>query len=323
MNARMNKSRLVALATAAMLTAAHAGMAQGSPPSRLRQKGPTPKLGNPAAPLKMPTAEPGSPGVPGKPGVKPRRHYRYGYPVWRYDNYDRYRYPVYYDLDLGYWYGYDDWYHNRKTYRGPLLVEQVRKYDPGLINEKPAQERAVDEALDALRREDYRLAADIYARRQADQQRDEAKDPPEPGLADREQQRLLAVALVGAGRMDDALRHALDAYRHDASLRSRPLLGSSVIPSKAERVDLIRDAVTYAQRSDAPDEAWFLVAMLMEADDRPDDARRMLGRAEVRFETPPAVPPLPSPDHEREAEPEARDGAEAQAATESDADAPE
>jgi len=139
----------------------------------------------------------------------------------------------------------------------------------------------VDEALEALRREEYRAAADTYARRFAELKRTEAKEPAPEGLSDREEQRLLAVALIGANRMDDALKHALDAYSHDSTLRERPILGTSVIPSRAERVNLVRKAVRFAQRKDAPESAWFLAAMLMEADNRPNDARRVLARADI------------------------------------------
>lgn len=233
--------------------------------SRLRQRGPVPKVANPAAPLRMPT---GGPDRPDPPGHGHSHHVHFYYPYsWYYGG------------------RYDYWWHRRKTYDGPLLVEQVRKYDPQVINEAPAPPREVDEGLRALRHEDYRLAADVLARRLAEQERLEAKDPPAPGMSDREDQRLLAIALIGQGRFEDALRHALEAYRKDSSLRERPILGSGVIPSSAERTELVRAAVRYAQRRDAPESAWLLAAILMEADDRPDDARRVLARADLDLGT--------------------------------------
>ncbi len=292
-------------ALAAIVTIACAGAADaqssrlriGSPPSKLNQKGPVPKLRNPAAPLTGDT----SLKLPNNPPIYPHGRYRghgvglgypHNYPYYWVDGYQRFRRPQYYDPHL--WISYDDWWEwSRTTYRGPLLVEQVRKYDPEVLPEPPPP-RVVDEALEALRREDYKAAADHYSRRLAELERSEAETPPPPGLSDREEQRLLAVALVGDNRMDEALRHALDAYEKDRSLRGRPILGSSVVPSAAERADLVRSAVTYAQRRDSPHEAWFLVAMLMEADDRPRDARRMMARAEVSFGAsapPPASPP--------------------------------
>mgnify|MGYP001463535033 CR=1 FL=1 len=281
----------VSLALADVSSAQGSRLNIKSPPSRLNQRGPVPKVANPAAPLKVPPATPSTSG--GASGHTPHSHRTYRYPYPYYDRYAVYYngFPVYIDADSRYWSRYGYWDYRRKTYDGPLIVEQVRKYDPGVINEAPAPARPVDEGLEALREEKYRLAADIYGRRIADLKRAEAKEPAPSGLSDREEQRLLAVALIGTNRMDDALRHALEAYRHDATLRERPILGSSVIPSRAERADLVRKAVRFAQRKDAPESAWFLAAMLMEADNRPNDARRVLARAGFDFGaiSPPAV----------------------------------
>lgn len=297
-----DKSMRWALAAFVAMVCAGAAEAQssrlriGSPPSKLNQKGPLPKMRNPAAPLTGDTSL-NLPNNPLYPHGRYRGHgvglgYPHNYPYYWVDGYQRFRRPQYYDPHL--WISYDDWWEwSRTTYRGPLLVEQVRKYDPEVLPEPPPP-RVVDEALEALRREEYKAAADQYARRLAELERSEAETPPPSGLSDREQQRLLAVALVGDNRMEDALRHALEAYSKDHSLRGRPILGSSVVPSAAERADLVRSAVTYAQRRDSPHEAWFLVAMLMEADDRPRDARRMMARAEVSFDASLAPPPLPA-----------------------------
>lgn len=292
-------TRMLVLVGVVSLSVHAEAIAQGSrlnfrgSPSRLNQRGPVPKVANPAAPKKMPSNRPPTPKPPNPPGHGGGHdgHHHYYYPYyWYYGGY------------------YDYWWNRRKTYDGPLLVEQVRKYDPEVISESPAPPREVDEGLEALRRQDYRLAADILSRRLAEQEREEAKDPPGAGLSDREDQRLLAIALIGEKRMDDALRHALEAYRKDGSLRERPILGSSVIPSSAERTELVRTAVNYAQRRDAPESAWLLAAMLMEADDRPDDARRVLARAEIDLGEIVPARPATTPEPAGSAEPPERGG---------------
>lgn len=106
--------------------------------------------------------------------------------------------------------------------------------------------------------------------------REHLRDPAND--RDGESQRLLALALLGANRADEAAAAMRKAYRTDVGLVELPF-DPEVVGEDDRRVRALTvRAVEYANREKSAD-AWFLVAVLMQAQNRVAVARTVLQRA--------------------------------------------
>jgi len=87
----------------------------------------------------------------------------------------------------------------------------------------------------------------------------------------------LGVALIGAGRFDDAVSMMRLAYSSDPGLAVEPLSLRLDLPDKTWR-ELVVRSVRHGHKRGTP-AAWLTVAVLMQAQGRPEVAMRMLDRA--------------------------------------------
>lgn len=183
----------------------------------------------------------------------------------------------------------------------PPLEETARRIDPQLMglpgvlpvrqDPEPVRYRIEDSALEAMRAKAYKLAARLYQQRwmaivdselgidsetQAGRERDLILGAL--GQSHAEVLELRAMALVGAGRYDDAALELERAYELDPSLEQRGVFGNSIIEDSYALRQLVTRAVRHAHKVKTSG-AWRLVAMLMRAEGRDDVARRMLERA--------------------------------------------
>jgi hypothetical protein len=168
----------------------------------------------------------------------------------------------------------------RTQYEGYPLSETTRRVDPADKSQAvivpaptPVVAPPVDEGREALRAHEYGRAIAIYERRHEEQTSVEAGSPSGP-LVDRTALRLLAVALVGSGRMEDGVAALSRALAEDASLARRPLDGLDLIGSRRELRRLVAQAVKFAKANSSP-QSWELVASLMEAEGRFEVAAKM------------------------------------------------
>jgi|GEM_PF-4419166 len=90
--------------------------------------------------------------------------------------------------------------------------------------------------------------------------------------------RLLGVAMIEAGRIDDGVAMVMLAYRTDPMLPYTPLEGELFGPKRLRRILLL--AVRQANRADLAS-GWVTVASLMQGEGRPTHALRMIQRAEA------------------------------------------
>ena len=166
------------------------------------------------------------------------------------------------------------------SWSGPPLVEITRRLDPallGLSTEERAPAAPVDPGLEALGSGSWTRALAVYLQRAEEQRRREAEDS---GVErDRSDLRLAAFALAGDGQFERAERLFAEAYSEDPGLKDRAMSGEALGVRATEMRRIVTRAVAHAHRVDRPD-AWFMVAVLMQAEGRDDLARRMLERAQ-------------------------------------------
>ncbi len=196
----------------------------------------------------------------------------------------------------------------------PPFAETARRVDPALFGAPPPAAppaaqgeadaggsfRIEDKAREAMRSKNYKHAARLYQQRwMAIVDSELGIDEGTTAAADRdlvlgalgqshaEVLRLRAIALVGAGRHEHAVRELQRAYRLEPTLAMRPVLGKDLVGDPYRLRRLVNSSVRYAHRADDA-EAWVLVAMLMQAEGRDRVARKMLAR--VAPTTPPTLP---------------------------------
>lgn len=182
----------------------------------------------------------------------------------------------------------------RTQYEGYPLSETARRVDPADASQAvvgpaptPVVAPPVDEGREALRAHEYGRAIAIYERRHEEQKSVEAGSPSGP-LVDRTAMRLMSLAFVGAGRMEDGVTALSRALAEDASLARRPLDGLDLIGSRRELRRLVTQSVKFAKAMQSPD-SWELVASLMEAEGRFEVAAKMRQRGSE----PPVKPAAP------------------------------
>jgi hypothetical protein len=200
----------------------------------------------------------------------------------------------------------------------PPLTEIARRVDPALFGEPEDDTeieptlRVEDEALEAMRGGRYGEAARLYQMRwMAIVDSELGIDEGTPGAIERdfvlgalgqnhaEVLRLRAVALVGARRHAHAAQELMRAYEMDPALAGRALFGKELIGDAYRLRRLVNSSVRYAHKS-GDEDAWVLVAMLMQAEGREQVARRMLRRAQaLRRALPDAAPRVEEEDRER------------------------
>ena len=100
-----------------------------------------------------------------------------------------------------------------------------------------------------------------------------AKEPD-----DARAQRVLALALLEKGRLDDGVATLRQAYRTDPGLANDPIDREELGYSESGLRTLVTRAVTYANRVDSGS-AWLTVAALMQAEGRTEQARNSLEKA--------------------------------------------
>lgn len=91
--------------------------------------------------------------------------------------------------------------------------------------------------------------------------------------------RMLGLAMIAGGQIDEGAAKIVDAYRIDPMLASTPI-DERLFPSSArlDVRDLIRKVAMRANRTNAP-EAWFALGVLMQAEDRDSVALDMVLKA--------------------------------------------
>lgn len=188
-----------------------------------------------------------------------------------------------------YWYGPNQY----PVGEIPRRIDPNSGAYPAAVPQAPAPVAAapVDEGREAFRFRDYERAAAVYARRTREQAEAEAAATTTPP-PDRSAQRLMGYALAGAGRLEGADQVFRDAYTQDSTLALNPIPGIELVGSVQAR-EIVLNAVQYAQRTNTPD-AWIMVSILMEAEGRPQVARKMRERA-ASLQAPPTSPPEPAP----------------------------
>lgn len=176
-----------------------------------------------------------------------------------------------------------------RTWTWPPLVEVERRVEPQVIVVAPPEPPPppVDEGLAALASRDFGRATIVYAQRLADAKADESSTPQ----ARAGDQRLMALAMIGMRRFTEGAAAMRAAYDADPSLTDRPLNGAALLDGNMQVRRLVNGAVEYAHRSGSSD-AWFAVAVLMQAEGRHDRARVMFGRSDA-LRSPGMEPPAP------------------------------
>jgi len=211
-----------------------------------------------------------------------------------------------YPSGWNYWFGPTVLYYNRAILPPPMM-EITRRIDPetqSMVGAVPSMEPPAvppDEGLEALRTHDYARAITVYERRVQERLTQEASAPAAPP-ADRRALRLLALALAGADRFDEAADAFNRAHAEDPGLDAQPLIGADALGSTSEMRRVVLASVRHAQKTGTA-AAWRLVARLMQAEGREDQSQRMFLRAaEIERSTapaqpasPPAIPPPPQP----------------------------
>jgi len=130
---------------------------------------------------------------------------------------------------------------------------------------EPWSAQMARQGVEALRARDYDAAAGLYAGLAA-------HDPEEP-----EHRRRLALALLGAGLVEDAGAAMLRAYTDAPELTWRPLDAPGLLGSASETRRMLNRAVTHANRTDDAS-VMLLSAVLMQSEGRETPALRMLER---------------------------------------------
>ncbi|MEQ8850811.1 MAG: hypothetical protein RIB32_03405 [Phycisphaerales bacterium] len=188
-----------------------------------------------------------------------------------------------YDRDSGYYYDYGAPIDGRLADR---LREQglTSAASPGVVYAPPgyvpvAPSEPADTGARAMEDGRYADAANLYSKAHEDQKQAEAAaTEDESVIADRSAQRLMAVALIGERRFEDATHAMVAAYDADESLTGKPI-SDDIFKDDLELRRLVRRAVSYANRVGTHD-AWFTVAILMQAEGRHTLASKMMDRAD-------------------------------------------
>jgi len=191
-----------------------------------------------------------------------------------------------------------------RTWTWPPLVEVERRVEPQVVIVAPPEPPPPppDEGLAALATRDFGRATIVYAQRLADAKLDESSTP-QSRAGD---QRLMALAMIGMRRFTEGATAMRAAYTADPTLSDRPLNGAALLGGSMEVRRLVNGAVEYAHRAGSSD-AWFAVAVLMQAEGRNDRARLMFDRSDALVSpgaeplTPPRVQPPDSPGADRPA----------------------
>lgn len=148
----------------------------------------------------------------------------------------------------------------------PVVTAPATTSPPKPIVEEPAT--AMQAGKQSLRRGEAERAIRSF--------REHLRDPANE--RDGETQRLLALALLGANRADEAASAMRKAYRTDVGLVELPF-DPEVVGEDDRRIRALTvRAVEFANREKSA-EAWFLVAVLMQAQNRIALARTVLQRA--------------------------------------------
>ncbi len=176
-----------------------------------------------------------------------------------------------------------------RTWTWPPLVEVERRVEPQVIIVAPPEPPPPppDEGLVALANRDFGRATIVYAQRLADAKLDETSTPQSRAT----DQRLMALSMIGMRRFTEGASAMRAAYDADPGLSDRPLNGAALLGGSMEVRRLVNAAVEYAHRSGSSD-AWFAVAVLMQAEGRHDRARLMFDRSDALV-SPGAEPPAP------------------------------
>jgi len=174
-----------------------------------------------------------------------------------------------------------------RTWTWPPLIEVERRVEPQVIVVAPPEPPPppIDEGLAALASRDFGRATIVYAQRLTDAKADESSTP----LARAGDQRLMALSMIGMRRFTEGAAAMRAAYDADPSLTDRPLNGAALLGGSMEVRRLVNGAVEYAHRS-GTSEAWFAVAVLMQAEGRHERARVMFERSSA-LQSPGEEPP--------------------------------
>lgn len=182
------------------------------------------------------------------------------------------------------YYGRYSWSRDYRYYRRydtpdtSTLIELARRYDPELIGADPNAEPPTARELGerALRAGRYDIAITEFAAAADEEQRDEA-DSEQPS---RQAKRLLGIAHAADKQFELAGQHLTEAFETDPGLRTLPIRGEDLFPDGLELNSIVSRAVGHAHRSPSYN-AWFTVAVLMQAQGKNDLANTMIERAEA------------------------------------------
>jgi hypothetical protein len=177
--------------------------------------------------------------------------YPIGFPWW----YGNYGSPRIYGTSYGTYAAYD-----------PSLVSTMATptYEPMQEMVTPSSERELADAY--LRAGDVRAAAKSYRAHLG-------QFPTDAGAM-----RGLALALLEASQFSDAAAMMSLAYHTDPGLVNRPVPEDVYAGGARELRDNLNRASVYANRVQTPS-AWLMLAVLMQAEDRPIPARTVIDRA--------------------------------------------
>lgn len=193
------------------------------------------------------------------------------------------------------------WWFQPGTFHGPVIRGRTLKVDPATLGTQvPAGPafRVVEPLpfqptmVRLLAAGEYEAVLDMWRRARSGGAVEASGDPAYPGAAPDlapvaveevwwADDRLRAVALVGAGRLEEAATAIGDAYLAEPRLAGLPLSGEALAKDRAALRRLVLRAIDYAGRHPSSD-AWLLAAVMTQAEGRDEVAARFASRAEAQ-----------------------------------------
>ncbi len=185
-----------------------------------------------------------------------------------------------YSPNIPFYWNNSPWFWPR-SYVGPPLVEIARRVDPALLSQRPdppppPEPPTLQElAHRALMERDYETASLLFAEI-GEKLRQTAAAKGEGAATAFPEDLFRALALAGARHFEEATEMLLQFQRAGGPVDSQSSIRFLGSPTEMRRI--VNNSVAWAHSRNAP-QAWRLVAFLMDAEGRGDQAERMRDRA--------------------------------------------